>query len=352
MRSRTKTNILDVFNMIPSYRLWWFIVRVFVVSIFAVAILIFARNVSGSTDIQQGWRDYISIIVVFNLLCEINILLDHLLERIMPIPKYLLPRILSHIVISFTAGAIDILYFEKYLGGSSHIFQHPVMRIIIVFGMVFIAFIILIALTLRISAKWINSQSEIDKLKQDQLKNDYNALQDQLNPHFLFNNLSVLKSLIMYDKEGAIEFTQNFTDVYRYVLQCKDKTTMNLGQELEFILAYLGLHKERLGEGLSIDISVDKEMFSRLLPPLSLQLLVENAIKHNVASIDEPLHIEIKADNNNVVVTNRKNLKVSGYSTHTGLKNLNKRYELLSGLEIKVNDNGSDFIVQIPLLNQ
>lgn len=262
----------------------------------------------------------------------------------------MLTRVALHLLLSILIGISAILYFENYLE-DFNIFEDSVSRIMVVFGLIFVAFIIMTAVSLRITAKWVNSQKELEALKQEQLRYDYNALQDQLNPHFLFNNLSVLKSMIMYDQNAAIEFTQNFTDVYRYVLQSREKTTVKLSQELEFIHAYLGLHMERLGDGLKIKISAQKDQINKTIPPLSLQLLVENAIKHNIASADEPLLIEIISEQDKVVVSNNLNLKESSYSTQTGLENLNKRYELLTGIPIEISRSDSQFKVILPLFD-
>lgn len=339
---------LRFFRMLPSYRLGWVLVRVFFVTAFAIGTIIFARNVSDSGNIILLWTDLLRVAIIFNLLAELNIVFDNVAERILPIPRFMLIRVLSHILLSIIIGVGAIAYFENYLGDLKF-FDQPIARLMIVFGLIFVTFIILVALSLRITAKWIDSQKELEELKRTQLKYDYNALQDQLNPHFLFNNLSVLKSMIMYDQKGAIGFIQNFTDVYRYVLQCNEKTTIKLGEELEFIQAYLGLHKERLGEGLEIKVSVQKDLLGKIMPPLSLQLLVENAIKHNIATTDEPLCIEITTDKNQIIVTNKKNLKESSYSTQKGLENLKQRYELLAHQSIEIVDDETLFKVALPL---
>ncbi len=190
----------------------------------------------------------------------------------------------------------------------------------IAFGFIFVTFFIIISIGIRITQKWIKTEKEVENLKRSKLHSEYNALQDQLNPHFLFNNLSVLKSMIIYDADSAVDFTQNFTDVYRYVLQCKGKTTVTLSNELEFIQSYLSLHKERFGEGLNIKISAQKELLKKLIPPLSLQLLVENAIKHNVATKSEPLTIEVIANEDKIWVENNLQPKETSFSTKTGFK--------------------------------
>jgi LytS/YehU family sensor histidine kinase len=182
------------------------------------------------------------------------------------------------------------------------------------------------------------------------LKSDYNSLQDQLNPHFLFNNLSVLKSMITYEPDAAIVFTQNFTDVYRYVLQSREHTTVKLTDEVEFIKAYIGVHQERLGKALVNSMTINESAKYKNIPPLALQLLVENAIKHNVAIESEPLMLDIYTTEDSIVVTNNLNFKDSRHSTNRGLKNLIQRYEMLTDKKISIQSDNGFFEVKIPLL--
>lgn len=216
--------------------------------------------------------------------------------------------------------------------------------------LVFITLISASLLIVRLTEVWIQSQREIDVMKQEKLKMDYNSLQDKLNPHFLFNNLSVLKSLIIYDQDTAIKFTEDFTDVYRYVLESKDIVLVRLVKELEFINAYVGLHQERLGKGLNFKTSIVKIGLEKEIAPLTLQLLVENAIKHNIASKDQPLNLEIIVKDDFVGVINTLQLKETSYSTKTGLKNLVERYKMLTKEKIEVIESDREFMVKVPLV--
>ncbi|HUX54802.1 MAG TPA: histidine kinase [Williamwhitmania sp.] len=191
---------------------------------------------------------------------------------------------------------------------------------------------------------------ENEKLQQEKLRLDYVALQDQINPHFLFNNLSTLIAIIKTDPDAAVGMAENFSDVYRYVLQSKEKLSVPLSDELKFIKAYLSLHQIRLGDGLLITYSVDKTLLDYQLAPLSLQFLVENAIKHNVAALTSQLHIEVKAQNGHVTVTNNLNPKKTTYSTNTGLQNLEKRFQFLTSNPILVEKDEQSFTVKLPLI--
>ncbi|MBP7504957.1 MAG: histidine kinase, partial [Prolixibacteraceae bacterium] len=292
---------------------------------------------------------YFKVVLIFNIITELNVLLDNLSERYFPIPSRIITRVLLHFLLSLTIGLFALIYFErqiKYL----EVLQEPITWLLFAFGLFFVFIMVVISISLRIVSKWIGAQREVEALRQLQMKNDYNALQDQLNPHFLFNNLSVLKSMIRYDPEAAVAFTQNFTDTFRYVLQTRDRTTVSLGEELEFIRSYLELHQERLGEGLRVEINVDPELKTRRIPPLSLQLLVENAIKHNVVSTERPLYLKILATGESIRVENNIQIRESSYSTEKGLANLVARYEFLTERKVTVDNTGIVFSVELPLL--
>ena len=192
---------------------------------------------------------------------------------------------------------------------------------------------------------------ENERLKRETLEMDYFALQDQLNPHFLFNNLSTLMALIRQDPEKAEKFTADFTDVYRYVLMSSRFKLIALEQELQFIKSYVNIHRSRLGEGLIVEIDVPSEFLPQQVPPLSLQYLVENAIKHNIATSQKPLEIRIGIEGDKLFVKNNLQPKTSTYSTNTGLGNLARRYQYLSRKdEVEVEVGEQYFLVKIPLL--
>lgn len=192
---------------------------------------------------------------------------------------------------------------------------------------------------------------ENERLKREKIEMDYFALQDQLNPHFLFNNLSTLMALIRQDPQKAEKFTSDFTDVYRYVLMSSRYKVVDLEQELQFIQSYINIQRSRVGEGLKVEVNVSDGYFFKQIPPLSLQYLVENAIKHNVATAQKPLEIRIGIEGNKLFVKNNLQPKTSTYSTNTGLGNLIRRYQYLSRKdEVEVEVGEQYFLVKIPLL--
>ncbi|MGF7138649.1 sensor histidine kinase [Roseimarinus sediminis] len=340
---------LQFISQLSSYQPKSILFRLVTVSLVALLFMFIADTIVGGDTMTIPLAQYIKVVIIFNIISEINVLTDNLAERYFPIPSKVVLRALLHLLLSLLIGFLAIVYFQHQLKAVDVINQ-PITWLMFAFGFVFIFILIVIAISLRITARWISAQKEVEALRQVQLMNDYNALQDQLNPHFLFNNLSVLKSMIQYDTQAAVAFTQNFTDSYRYVLQCKDKTTVQLKDELEFIKAYISLHKERLGSGLQVEIDIDKELLNSAIPPLSLQLLVENAIKHNIVGKNKALNIRIFTQKRSLVIENNLQPKESTYSSHNGLKNLVSRYALISEQQVVIKQNDEQFSVEIPLL--
>ena len=170
-------------------------------------------------------------------------------------------------------------------------------------------------------------------------------------PHFLFNSLNTLISEIGYNPENAILFTQNLSDVYRYILQCQQQRLVTLGSELEFLDSYVFLHRVRLGDCITVDCRLDESLLEYRLPPLTLQLLAENVIKHNIISLRQPMVLSLSSEDENwLVVSNSVRPKKSVQPSGMGLKNLASRYRLVCGQEIIIEKTTELFTVKIPLL--
>jgi LytS/YehU family sensor histidine kinase len=196
-----------------------------------------------------------------------------------------------------------------------------------------------------------HSVEETEHLKRENLNAQLDALRTQVNPHFLFNNLNTLVSLIPEDPKQAVDFVQQLSKLYRHILEVKDEKSILLKDELDVLKAYAFLLKTRFGNNLEVNINVPEEKMSKKIVPLSLQLLMENAIKHNIVSADKPLQIDVFTQNGSLVVSN--NLQIKNQvteSTGIGLDNIRNRYKLLSEKPVKVTANDTNFTVSIPLI--
>lgn len=178
------------------------------------------------------------------------------------------------------------------------------------------------------------------------------ALKLQLDPHFVFNNLSVLSELILKDQQLGHEYTEKFAKVYRYLLINSRKKLVLLREELQFLEAYLFLIQNRMGDRCTFHIDIDKSKLNMQIPPITLQLFIENALKHNRTEEENPLQVQIYSnDNEEIVVTNTiLPLIKKAPSTGIGIKNIINRYALLSDRKVSIEENKETFTIKVPLI--
>jgi sensor histidine kinase YesM len=198
---------------------------------------------------------------------------------------------------------------------------------------------------------WKESAINAEKFEKESIKAQYESLKNQVNPHFLFNSLNALTNLVYEDQDRAAKFIKQLSDVYRYVLDTREKEVVSLAEELEFLESYLYLQEIRFGKNLIIDISLKNTVGN--IAPLAMQLLVENAIKHNVISRDEPLTIRIYEKDGYLVVENnlQKRINPEENLSGLGLQNIQKRYSFLTSKKVVIDEGSGTFIVRLPVIN-
>jgi len=202
--------------------------------------------------------------------------------------------------------------------------------------------------------KWKKNLIESEELKRQSIVAQYESLKNLINPHFLFNSLNTLIGLINENKEVAIQYGEHFSKVYRYLLDHKDDNVVSLKNELDIIIKVVFLFEKRFGKSFEAEIKVEETVMNKLIPPLTLQMLLENAIKHNIISIDNPLKIQIFNEGETHLVVknslNKKNLLEK--STELGLDTIKKRYQFISNQEVLITETETEFIVIIPLISK
>jgi sensor histidine kinase YesM len=195
------------------------------------------------------------------------------------------------------------------------------------------------------------SQLEAELLKKAQLQTQFDSLKEQVNPHFLFNSLNSLSSLIATNPDKAEEFVEEMSRVYRYLLRSNEEQLTTLQKELEFIESYNLLLKTRFGSGFHPVITVEENMKEYLLPPMTLQLLMENAVKHNIVDPDTPLTVNLYTQDEKLIITNnlqKKNKAV--VSNKVGLSNIIQKYKLLNCPDVEIKETAEEFRVVLPLI--
>lgn len=198
---------------------------------------------------------------------------------------------------------------------------------------------------------WQQAYEQNEQLKKNKLQHQLDTLKSQINPHFLFNSLNSLSMLIHDNPRQAETFVDEISSVYRYLLRANDQELTSLSRELQFIKSYFQLLKTRYGMGIDLHVLVDEDQLYRRIPPLTLQLLVENAVKHNVILPESPLVVEILTRGTSLIVQNnlqRKNTAVP--SNKVGLANIATKYRLLGQPDISIREDAGRFVVTLPLL--
>jgi tetratricopeptide (TPR) repeat protein len=202
----------------------------------------------------------------------------------------------------------------------------------------------------RVKSKLLNEEKVL--LQHENITARYEVLKSKTNPHFLFNSLNILTSIVMKDRDSAVEFIENFSDLYRMILQTEDHKLISVKKEQTLVQNYLYLQKKRFGNNLQVSINIADEKETYQVPPFSVQLLVENAIKHNIIMDEAPaLHLRIYTEGDYLVVKNNLQKKETRVpSTLTGQKNITGRYIILSEKLPEFVETADEYIVRLPML--
>lgn len=201
--------------------------------------------------------------------------------------------------------------------------------------------------------KWKASTLEAEQLKRNYIQSQLEGLKTQVNPHFLFNSLNSLSALIYSDQEKAGEFLDEMSKVYRYLLKSNENELIPLKAEIQFAHSFFHMLKTRYNEAIELELNIHNQHLDYLIPPLTLQLLIENAVKHNIVSRSRPLRITIftKEDDTLTVSNNVQKKSTKVLSNGIGLQNIITKYQLLNHSNINIINDDSYFSVELPLFN-
>lgn len=255
-------------------------------------------------------------------------------------------------VITYNISFLLVRFYEEYvLGRTQYFFSVDQFISVSAIG----AFLVMTVGGLQMGVfyftQWQKSQIKAERLQKEQTEALFQNLKHQISPHFLFNNLNTLNSLIHESPEVASKFLSLFAEVYRYSLQQRDEEVVTLESELDMLESYLYLLKKRFDNAFTVKFDISAISKHRYIPPMSLQLLIENALKHNIAESARPLTITIREQDDVLVIENNLQLRREKKpSTQIGLSNLSERYRLLGQPQPKIEKTEQYFRVILPLL--
>jgi len=295
--------------------------------------------------------------VLIFLLWGGNTLIYHLLRQNYPWEAAFNRRFILQLLATllYTLACINLTYWIFKTQYTQLPPDRNQMLLLNIYGILFLLPVLSIQFGLLFVRKWKRALVKQEQMKKEQIRSELLTLKSHLSPHFLFNNLNILSALIQPGNHQAQDFLDRFSEVYRYVLRSRDTQLVTLCDELEFVQHYRYLLEQRFREGLQVDLQVDQNHHQHLMPPLALQMVLENALKHNRLSEAQPLcvHIFTTGKPSLVVRNNLQRRPVTGRKAGAyGLDNIRKRYRLIARQEIGVEETDTHFSVELPLIIQ
>ncbi len=308
-------------------------------------------------QINITWYNaFLIIMLITFFVWECNRLLQPLIFRWLPAASEIIKRSVIFFFAGLTAGfiatiAVDLFFSEIVLHEVSPSILNPLKLTLLYTSLINLLFHLL-NLVFVYQKAFQTKLVEAESLKRMHAQAELQAIKQQINPHFLFNNLNVLSGLVMKQSSEANNFIEAFSQVYMHVLNNHNKEMIELQNELDFLKPYFFLLSQRFPDALELDINVNEKYSRYFIIPAALQMLVENVIKHNVFSKNKPLQIKIYSNGNETVsVINKLQPKVSGVaSSNIGLNNISKRYSITAGKQIAVEKTETTFCVTLPLI--
>lgn len=328
-----------------------FIIQLIValVIVAGVYLTLYLTEAERDVYLTAGW-----ITLTLGLVWFMNRLLTKRLDKKLPWLKHGNKRFYWQLGLGILLSLliINLSYFSLKLGLTSDPPDQEQILSMNVLGILVLLPTISINFGIQFLSNWKNAQVNSEKFQKETIRAELTTLKNHLDPHFLFNNLNILSSLISKDKNLSQNYLEKFADVYRNILESSKEELVTLNEELCFIASYLYLLEIRFEDTIQTFIDVETIDHTKYIPPLTLQMLIENAIKHNSISEIRPLKIHIASQNGYISVKNNyqpKKQAIKGVGG-TGLKNIEKRYSYFTDKKVQVYENPENFIVKIPLV--
>jgi len=299
--------------------------------------------------ISTTWKRYLLLIALTNAIGVLLLTTDRVINKLLDWKEHFMMRFLAGLIANFIVMALFLSLTGKFLFALT---SEELLKLVIVFVIVVFIYEIFYGL---FYSYYHYAVIQAEQLRSDrwQLELQFESLKSQISPHYLFNCLNTVSSLLFKDTRVAEEFIRRMADTFRYVLSHQKQRLVSLREELEFVKSYYFLLQVRYEYHLQLEVNLPQNVMDSVVPPMTLQLLVENAVKHNKISKDKPLLVYIGAqDNTHLLVTNTKTDATQPVvSFRVGLENIHQRYKFFTSEKVVVKD-GEKFSVQLPVLKK
>ena len=333
-----------------SIKLWHYIIGNVLLAL--VILLVFFGNVFDTPQkflLGFVWSFSICITQWLGPMIIGNQLNKHLRWIDRPVARTFI-EIISLLIWSVSAFVIVQFVMMYLINGISPADAWHFIKKSIIYTFLISLFISLVFTSIGFFRAWRTSVLNEARLKSEMMAYKYESLRNQINPHFLFNSFNVLSDLVYEDQAQAVKFIRQMSELFRYVLDSRDKELVSLNEEVEFMESYTFLLKTRFGDKLSLDVNLKPDSKAYIVP-MTLQMLVENAVKHNEVSEQYPLRVSIKQNGQYIEVENARKPKLVGEdSKNTGLKNISQQFGFFTDREIEVKSTDENFLVRIPII--
>ena len=295
------------------------------------------------------------LLISFVFVLSINLILNKALNFILPWKKRSGLRFITHLVLG-TCLSLVVLNLAYQIIKNSFTEAPPEfgqMVLLNVYGMALLLPIYSLFFGVKFLRAWRKADLESEILQKENSRSQMMMLRNHLDPHFLFNNLNTLSSLIDIDRDLSKQYLDKFAEVYRSILRTEQTDLTTVREELEMIESYVFLLNIRFQNAFTIDVNVDDQDLDMAIPPLSIQMLIENALKHNVTSRKKPMHMSIESQNSEfLVVTNTLQKKIVEPNNRigTGIDNIRTRYEFFTDKKVDISETMDVYKVRLPLI--
>jgi LytS/YehU family sensor histidine kinase len=323
----------------------------FLIAVVGSFVMIFFVCISCRTDLEKYlWNVAFSTtawVTLWTVNSELNNFLDLKISWIESPTKRLFAGLIGTIFFTVLAIVLLIKAWELALGVKIDYYYDVVVNALII-----TFFISLFFHGRGFLIEWKRSAVEAERYQRESMAATYESLKNQVNPHFLFNSFNALTNLVYQDQDKAAKFIKQLSEVYRYVLDTRGREVVPIEEELKFLDSYVYLQHIRFGSKLKIEVDLNGRRTH--IAPLALQMLIENAIKHNITSEDDPLSIHVYYEGDFIVVENnfQKKELPGDDSAGVGLENISRRYQFLTDKKVQIQQTDKSFVVKLPVLNQ